>query len=744
MITIVINGQNYDYPQVGDTEWGDAATTAMQALATTTLQPVKDLNDPTAVNNFTLYNDINFGNTNGLRVLFVESNSNNPALSGVFRLCNGELVAWRNEDNDGDNTISFDSDGDLIVNGTKVTLHGQIVNADIAAAAGIEESKLALDHSTQSLYDNIENHKSDTANPHLTNLVNLVDTTIVTPSDNDTLLYDGNDSKWKNIPNTVSNVKDVTISSIADGDVLVYDSNDSDWKNSDVVSSHVADTNNPHSTSVSNLNDTTISSAADNDVLNYDSISSKWINKSNTVSNLSDTTISSPASGQVLTYDGNDSKWKNLPSASASLTGLTDTDISTSPLPSDGDVLAYDSNTTMWINSDSLTTHISDTNNPHSTTIDNLDDTTITTVSDKDTLVYDGISSKWVNVENSIDNLSNTDIDSNTLTENDVLVYNDQTFKWENSQIMVNHIGNTANPHLTTVAKLTDASITTPANNDVLLYDYANSQWVNSPIIEINDIANINTATTDVTLTASDKRHQIFTSTTGFTVNLPTTNIKAGEKFIFEFPKTVDYFSSPFILSVNSTPWKYSHNGFFIYKVTALVDNPSSGSDYRLDCIPSGSLILHNYNEGDIINAPVYGRENYTSPVLFTMGKGIYQVQLTATVYSANAEVGTYDWMVYALTDANDTLIGFDSSRVGINFARGMFLFGDNGTHTINGVTTTYQAQYEPICLTKFAQVNSITNVSVRGSYVNIYNGSVDIHSMFRLSARLIAPITTA
>lgn len=205
MIAIVINGESFDYPEIGDREWGDAATTAFQALASTTLQAVKDSNDPTVVNNFTLYNDIDFGRNKGLRVLYVTSNSNDPAASGVYRLSNGELVAWRNNGNDSDNYISFDSDNDLIVNGVKVTLHGQIVNSDIAAAAGIEESKLALDYSTDSLHTAIDTHVNNTSNPHLTNLVNLVDTSIVTPNDNDMLLYDGNSSKWKNKP-FVSNV----------------------------------------------------------------------------------------------------------------------------------------------------------------------------------------------------------------------------------------------------------------------------------------------------------------------------------------------------------------------------------------------------------------------------------------------------------------------------------------------------------------------------------------------------------
>lgn len=337
MITVVINGQNYYYPEVGDTDWGSIATLAFDAITKTTLQPVKDLNDPTVINDFTLYNDIDFGPTHGLRVLFIQSRSNNPAATGVFRLAKDELVAWRNEDNDGDNTISFDADGDLIVNGVKVTLHGQIVNDDIAAGAGIEESKLALDYSTDSLHTDIDNHVNDTANPHLTNLVNLVDTTIVTPAGNDTLLYDSNDSKWKNIPNTISNVSDVTVASVADGDVLVYDSNDSDWKNSDVVSSHVSDTNNPHSVTKAQIltgdlivnADVDASAAIAESKLDLDystdslntAITSHTGNTSNphstSVSNLTDTTITSAANGDVLSYDG--SKWINSPSTSSSL-----------------------------------------------------------------------------------------------------------------------------------------------------------------------------------------------------------------------------------------------------------------------------------------------------------------------------------------------------------------------------------------------------------------------------------------
>lgn len=756
MITVVINGQNYNYPEVGDTDWGSIATLAFDAITKTTLQPVKDLNDPSVVNDFTLYNDIDFGPTHGLRVVFIQSRSNNPAATGVFRLAKDELVAWRNEDNDGDNTISFDSDGDLIVNGVKVTLHGQIVNDDIAAAAGIEESKLALDHSTQSLYENIEDHKSDTDNPHstsisnlsdvnlsasnsgdsliydadsgtwfnqLNSLENLIDTgltsvtngdalvydgalwsnrensvdnlsnvNVSSPTDDDIIVYDSNSANWINKANSVENLKDANVSSVADGDILQYDSNDSEWKNSDAlstldstVSSHVGNTSNPHSTSITNLTDTTITSASSGDVLSYDG--SKWVNSpstSSSLSGLSDTDITTPADGDVLVYDSVSTKWENSDQLSTldstvsthvgntsnphstSVSNLTDTNVSslndsdiliydsddaewkntqyslkrlvdtaisseasgdalvydgndwinqansvdnlsnvTVSSVTDGDVLVYDSNSADWIN--------------QANTVSNLTDTTISSVSDKDTLLYDSNSSKWKNVENSIDNLSNVDIDSNTETENDVLVFNDQTLKWENSQIMVNHIGNTANPHLTTVAKLTDTAITTPADKDILSYDnvnsiwinrsnsvsslsdatittpsdkqllqydYANSKWVNSSDvwsrIEFNDMAQIRSTTGNFTVTSSMPHEQIITHDTPCTITVSDPNIKAGEKFRFRCLNLGANQTTPFYIKTanGETLINWYCPYYVIRDIVAKVDNPQSASDW--------------------------------------------------------------------------------------------------------------------------------------------------------------------
>lgn len=548
MITVVINGQNYNYPEVGDTDWGSIATLAFDAITKTTLQPVKDLNDPSVVNDFTLYNDIDFGPTHGLRVVFIQSRSNNPAATGVFRLAKDELVAWRNEDNDGDNTISFDSDGDLIVNGVKVTLHGQIVNDDVAAAAGIEESKLALDYSTDSLHTAIEDKA----------ISNLKDTNINTPYNKQALMYDGGTSKWinrlivlddvsdtivsnpypgdillydgvrwSNEQNSVDALTDAQVLNPADGDVLAYNSNISSWENSKKVTNHVADKNNPHETSLSNLKDTTISSPSNGDALTFDG--SKWINSpstSSSLSGLSDTDITTPANGDTLVYNSVSTKWENSSNLSSHVgntsnphdTKVSNLDDTTLSGLNYGDRLTYDSGTSTWFNQPNTLGALIDTGISQETngdalvydgvqwinrenSVDNLTDTNISNKADGDVIVYDANSGYWNNTNalttvnsnlsshtgntsnphsTSVDNLTDSDIDSNTLTENDVLVFNDQTQKWENSQILVNHIGNAANPHLTTVSNLTDTNITTPQNGDILTYDANNYQWVNA------------------------------------------------------------------------------------------------------------------------------------------------------------------------------------------------------------------------------------------------------------------------
>ena len=724
MITVIINGQSFDYPEVGDTEWGDAATVAFQSLCATTLQK--------SASSFTLENELDFGGANGIKVLFISSRSNDPAESGVFRLSKGELISWRNDDNTDDFSITTDPvTGDLLIksNGVdenndpivitkRVLVSGEVVNDDIAAGAGIEESKLALDYSTDSLHTLI----SDKA------LYNLADTDLPDPTSTP--------------PDTPPNNQDV----------LLYDNNDSKWKNSNLLSSHVGNTTNPHLTNIVNLVDTTVVTPTKDDTLLYDDVDSKWKNKPNTVANLKDTTINTPLSGQVLTYDGDDSTWKNQPSASASLTGLTDTDISTTPPPNNGDVLSFDNNDSKWKNSNALTSHLGNKNNPHETSVNNLDDTNIDSnnFNDEDVLLYDLANQEWVNSNKlsshitdtnnphstSIDNLSDSDIDSDTLTENDVMVFNDQTSKWENSQILVNHIGNTANPHLTTVSKLTDTTISSLADKQLLQYDLANLQWVNSSdvwnTIEVNDIANINSATADITLTASDKRYQIFsTATDGFNITMPSTGIKAGETFYFKWTQGFETtITTPFVFySSNNTVIVKNRTKCFIYKLTALVNNPTSETDWLFSYEIWYNKEIHATNNtpisltaNSLVNSRGYGSTFITIPY------GYWELDMSCVTRYTNP-VYSYEHTVSLCTSGNVEVTSVSGEKIGWGIG--------SGGYWLMGLGNSTKCPWSKTVLVK---INGIYSLKM---YYQLYSSTTQSDYLYtHIAARLVAPYT--
>ena len=190
-----------------------------------------------------------------------------------------------------------------------------------------------------------------------------------------------------------------------------------------------------------------------------------------------------------------------------------------------------------------ITTHTGDTANPHSTKISNLGDVVLTTpINDKDVINWDSVSQKFVN----------------------------------------------SAPLGGALSTLSDVTLTSPTDKQLVQYDYANSKWVNSSAvwdrIEVNDVANINTATTDITLTTSDKRHQVFTATNGFTVTLPSTGIKAGESFLFGYSNSwwATYTNQFNFNAADNTRVFADFTEFWDTKVIALVDNPATSTDWAV------------------------------------------------------------------------------------------------------------------------------------------------------------------
>ena len=101
-------------------------------------------------------------------------------------------------------------------------------------------------------------------------LADLDDVDISTPTGGQALLYDDVSEKWVNgnvsSSEALDDLTDVDISTPSDGQALLYDSANSKWKNGAVASS------------VASLTDVNLTNLADGEILKYDSASGKWVN----------------------------------------------------------------------------------------------------------------------------------------------------------------------------------------------------------------------------------------------------------------------------------------------------------------------------------------------------------------------------------------------------------------------------------------------------------------------------------
>ncbi len=134
--TITWNGQSYPIPVQGDAApWGTFITTFLVAIPAGALQKTGG--------SFTLTADTDFGATFGLKSAYYKSRAATPAAAGVVRLGNLETISWKNAGGSGDKALTVNASDDLTYAGTKITISGAIVNADIAAGAAIVFSKMA-------------------------------------------------------------------------------------------------------------------------------------------------------------------------------------------------------------------------------------------------------------------------------------------------------------------------------------------------------------------------------------------------------------------------------------------------------------------------------------------------------------------------------------------------------------------------------------------------------------------------
>ena len=108
-VNLTINGVGYAFPQTGESFWGDVVTQWATAVSSGLLQKNGG--------SFILTNELDFGASNGLKVLALTSQSANPASAGFLRLANTQTISWRNAANTGDMTLQVNASDQLEFSG---------------------------------------------------------------------------------------------------------------------------------------------------------------------------------------------------------------------------------------------------------------------------------------------------------------------------------------------------------------------------------------------------------------------------------------------------------------------------------------------------------------------------------------------------------------------------------------------------------------------------------------------------
>jgi hypothetical protein len=220
-----------------------------------------------------------------------------PAINENILIYDAALGKWTNQEN----RVIFATDT-FFLGGTGILI-------GLSGTGGIEESTTEL---------------GDLVLLASNTLVNLNDTTITTPSDDEFLRYDG--AAWINeavsLVDTLDDLSDVTIAGPVDDEFLRYDG--ANWVNEAVSLVGALD----------DLSDVVISGPADDEFLRYDG--ANWINEavvfSTDLDGLTDVTITAAADREILQNDGA-GQWVDRDFATA---GLIDRD-GTIPLTGDWD-----------------------------------------------------------------------------------------------------------------------------------------------------------------------------------------------------------------------------------------------------------------------------------------------------------------------------------------------------------------------------------------------------------------------
>lgn len=120
--SITWNGSSYIIPAVGDAGWGSNVSSYLIALPTGALQKTGGA--------FTLSQaDVQFGSGYGLQAIYLKSNTAGIAQSGVLRLANVDVLAWRNAAGSADLALAVNGSNQLTFAGSVLQTAGNYLTA---------------------------------------------------------------------------------------------------------------------------------------------------------------------------------------------------------------------------------------------------------------------------------------------------------------------------------------------------------------------------------------------------------------------------------------------------------------------------------------------------------------------------------------------------------------------------------------------------------------------------------------
>lgn len=161
-INKTIDGTTYRVAELGNSGWGTYTTEMLVALIDASLtKGAADTKPLTA--------ELDLGDTHGVQVAYVKSNTTNAGTTGKIRLANGDIISWRNAGNTDEIEIKVNAGNRLVID--------DVVIPSVSSTDTLSNKTIDADSNTISNLE-VDNLKAGVLDTDLSDASALTDTTI--------------------------------------------------------------------------------------------------------------------------------------------------------------------------------------------------------------------------------------------------------------------------------------------------------------------------------------------------------------------------------------------------------------------------------------------------------------------------------------------------------------------------------------------------------------------------------------